>query len=185
CAALTQPDHLAVALVFVTAVMAGMGHVGARIFVLFRPLSAYRLDIAGSIAGIAVFSLLSFFHQPPATWGFMACGGLMLMLAPRIRWWQAAAALAVVTLLCVESFIPDQTWSPYNKLSVEARGGRAPALYVSANNIPYQAARSLAVLKKQKPFYFYPYLHIPRSDLKNVLITGAGTCNETTVALSE
>jgi hypothetical protein len=184
-AALPQPVSLAVTFVLVTAVMAGLGQGVARIFVRFPPLSAYRLDIAGSIAGIAVFSLLSFFNQPPATWGFIACGGLMLMLAPRIRWWQAGAAVAIVTVLCAESFIPSQIWSPYNKLSIEARGGRAPALYVSANNIPYQAARSLAVLREQKPFYFYPYLHIPKSDLKNVLIIGAGTGNDTTVALAE
>jgi hypothetical protein len=91
----------------------------------------------------------------------------------------------IVTLLSLESFIPDQTWSPYNKLSVQVRGGQAAALYVSANNIPYQAARSLAVLKEEKPFYFYPYQHIPMADLKNVLIIGAGTGNDTTVALAE
>jgi len=184
-AALPQPLSLSVVFVLVTAVMAGLGQGVARIFVRFRPLNAYRLDIMGSIAGIAVFSLLSFFNQPPATWGFIACGGLVLMLAPKIRWWQVGAALVIVTLLCLESFVPNQTWSPYNKLSIQARGGHAPALYVSANNIPYQAARSLAVLKEQKKFYFYPYQHIPRSDLKNVLIIGAGTGNDTTVALAE
>jgi len=53
---------------------------------------------------------------------------------------------------------------------------------VSANNIPYQAARSLAVLKKQKPFYFYPYRHVTTSSLANVLIIGAGTGNDVAVA---
>jgi hypothetical protein len=184
-AALPQPVSLSVIFLLATAVMAGLGQGVARIFTRFRPLNAYRLDVAGSIAGIAVFSLLSFFNQPPATWGFIACGGVVLMLAPKVRWWQVGAALVIVTLLCLESFVPNQTWSPYNKLSVEARGGRGPALYVSANNIPYQAARSLAVLRQQKPFYFYPYLHIPKSDLKNVLIIGAGTGNDTAVALAE
>jgi hypothetical protein len=132
--ALPQPVSLSVIFVLVTAVMAGLGQGVARIFTRFRPLSAYRLDIAGSIAGIAVFSLLSFLNQPPATWGFIACGGLVLMLAPRIRWWQVAAGVVIVTLLCLESFIPGQTWSPYNKLSVQVRAGRtAAALYVSAN----------------------------------------------------
>jgi hypothetical protein len=184
-AALPQPVSLAIIFVLVTAVMAGLGQGVARIFTRFRPLNAYRLDVAGSIAGIALFSLLSFFNQPPATWGFIACGGLVLMLAPKVRWWQVGAALVIVTLLCLESFVPNQTWSPYNKLSIQSRGGHAPALYVSANNIPYQAARSLGVLKAQKPFYFYPYQHIAKSDLKNVLIIGAGTGNDTTVALAE
>ena len=59
----------------VVAVMAGLGQGVARIFTKFRPLSAYRLDIAGSIDGILLFSLLSFLNQPPATWGFIACIG--------------------------------------------------------------------------------------------------------------
>ena len=50
-----------------TGVMTGLGQAVARIFVRFKPLSAYRLDIAGSIAGIAVFSGLSFLDLPPAS----------------------------------------------------------------------------------------------------------------------
>jgi protein-L-isoaspartate O-methyltransferase len=183
--ALPQWLSLSIVFVLVVAVMAGLGQGVARIFTKFRPLSAYRLDIAGSIAGILLFSLLSFLNQPPATWGFIACIGLVVMLAPKVKWYQVAAALIIVTLLSIESFVPDQTWSPYNKLSINATHGANAALYVSANNIPYQAARSLALLKKQKPFYFYPYLHIPKTQLKNVLIIGAGTGNDTTVALSE
>jgi hypothetical protein len=52
--------------------MAGLGQGVARIFVRFRPLSAYRLDILGSIAGIALFSLMSFLDQPPLTWALIA-----------------------------------------------------------------------------------------------------------------
>jgi hypothetical protein len=185
-AALPQPLSLAVIFLLVTATMAGLGQGVARIFVGLKPLSAYRMDIAGSIAGIAVFSLLSFLNQPPATWGFIACGGLIAMLAPKVRWWQAGAALAIITLLSLESFIPNQIWSPYNKLSiVNSSTGPAPGLYLSANNIPYQAAHTLPILQKYKPFYFYPYQHIAKSQLKNVLIIGAGSGNDTAVALHE
>jgi hypothetical protein len=185
-AALPQPVSLIVIFLLVTATMAGLGQGVAKIFVGLKPLSAYRMDIAGSIAGIAVFSLLSFLNQPPATWGFIACGGLMLLVGPKIRWWQAGAALVIVTLLSLESFVPNQIWSPYNKLSiVHTTTGRAPGLYLSANNIPYQAAHTLPILAKYKPFYFYPYQHIAKSQLKNVLIIGAGSGNDTAVALHE
>ncbi len=63
--------------------------------------------------------------------------------------------------------------------------GATGALYVSANNIPYQAARSLAVMHKQKAFYFYPYRHVTKASLGNVLIIGSGTGNDAAVALSE
>ena len=118
-------------------------------------------------------------------WGVIAAGGLVLLLGRSARWWQYAAAVVVVIMLAVESAVPHQQWSPYYKISAQLSGKAHPALYVSANNIPYQAARSLTVLHQQKKFYFYPYQHVTRSSLKNVLIVGAGTGNDVAVALSE
>jgi len=185
-AALPRPLSLAVIFVLSTAVMAGFGQAVARMFVTFQPLKAYRLDIFGSILGIAVFTLLSFLELPPVAWGVIAAGGLVVLLGWRYaRWWQYAACAAAVIILAVESAVPNQHWSPYYKISANLVGGDHPALYVSANNIPYQAARSLTVLHEQKKFYFYPYQHVTRSSLKNVLIIGAGTGNDVAVALSE
>jgi hypothetical protein len=183
--ALPQPVSLGVVFVLVAAVMAGLGQGTARLFVGFRPLQAYRFDILGSLAGIAAFTLLSFLDQPPGTWGVIACAGLLVLLAPKVRWWQILAVAAVATLLLLESVVPAQQWSPYNKLAYHQTHGATPALYVSANNIPYQAARSLAVMHKQKAFYFYPYRHITKAALGNVLIIGSGTGNDAAVALAE
>ena len=72
--------------------------------------------------------------------------------------------------------LPNQTWSPYNKLSIQHGGGRNPALYVSANNIPYQAARSVAVMRRQKQFYFKPYHHVTAANLRNVLESAGIAC---------
>ncbi len=181
--ALPRPVSLAVVFLLVTALMSGLGQGVARIFIRFDPLRAYRLDILGSIAGIAVFSALSFLHQPPETWGVIAGVGVLVLL-PRVRWWHVAAVGGVIVMLALESLLPNQMWSPYNKLSIK-RGGHAPAVYVSANNIPYQAARSVAVMRKQKQFYFEPYQHVSKADLRDVLIIGAGTGDDTAVALSE
>jgi hypothetical protein len=183
--ALPQPVSLAVVFLLTVAVMVGIGQGVARIFIRFRPLPAYRLDILGSIAGIAVFSGLAFLDLPPAAWGAIGGCGLAFFLAPRVRWWQLGAIAGVITLLVLESVLPQQRWSPYNKLSTQQTGGHAPALYVSANNIPYQAARSLTVMREQKQFYFYPYRHVIPAGLGNVLIIGAGTGNDSAVALSE
>src|SRR3984957_17245954 len=183
--ALPPPVSLAVIFVLSTAVMAGFGQAVARLFVTFEPLKAYRLDVFGSIAGTAAFTLLAFLELPPVAWGVIAAGGLVLLLGRSARWWQYAAAVVVVVLLAVESAVPHQQWSPYYKISAVVSGKAHPALYVSANNIPYQAARSLTVLHQQKKFYFYPYQHVTRSSLKNVLIVGAGTGNDVAVALSE
>jgi hypothetical protein len=183
--ALPQPVSLGILFLLITGVMAGLGQAVARIFVRFKPLSAYRLDIIGSIAGIVVFSGLSFLDLPPAGWGIIAGCGLVVLLLPRVRWWQIGAVAVIITLLVLESVLPQQRWSPYNKLSYIQTGGQYPALNVSANNIPYQAARGLPALHAQKPFYFYPYRHVTRASLNNVLIIGSGTGNDAAVALSE
>ncbi|HEX7265977.1 MAG TPA: spermidine synthase [Streptosporangiaceae bacterium] len=183
--ALPQPVSLGIVFLLTTGVMAGLGQAVARIFVRFKPLSAYRLDIIGSIAGITVFSGLAFLDLPPAGWGIIACCGLVILLVPRVRWWQLGAVAVIITLLVLESVLPQQRWSPYNKLAYFQTAGQYPALNVSANNIPYQAARSLPAMRAQKPFYFYPYRHVTRAALNNVLIIGAGTGNDAAVALAE
>jgi hypothetical protein len=183
--ALPQPLSLTIVFVLVVGVMAGLGQAVARTFVRFGPLNAYRLDILGSIAGIVAFSALSFLNQPPAAWGSVAAVGLVVLL-PRARWWQLGAAAGVIALLILESLIPGQMWSPYNKLAIQNKHIMSqPAIWVSANNIPYQTAVSLAAMRDRQPFYFYPYQHVTRASLGNVLIIGAGTGNDVAVALSE
>jgi hypothetical protein len=183
--ALPRPVSLGIIFLLSVAVMAGFGQAVSRLFVQFRPLRAYRLDVAGSIAGIVVFTALSFLGLPPMSWGVIAAAGLAFLVGRRPRWWQWAAIGGVFALLVMDSFAPHEQWSPYYKLSVNRQGTAAPAVYVTANNVPYQAARSLRVLHLQKKFYFYPYQHVSRASLANQLIIGAGTGNDVAVALSE
>jgi hypothetical protein len=182
--ALPQPVSFSLVFLLTVAVMAGIGQGVARIFIRFRPLSAYRLDILGSIAGIALFSVLSFLDQPPVTWGAIACAGLVIVLAPRVRMWQVAALGVVVLLLAWQSVTPRQMWSPYNKLTLQKRHGNS-VLFISANNIPYQGIHPLSAIRRNKQFYLLPYQHVSRASLGNVLIIGAGNGNDVAVALSE
>jgi hypothetical protein len=184
--ALPQPLSLAIVFVLVVGVMAGIGQAVARTFVRFRPLNAYRLDILGSIAGIAVFSLLSFLDLPPGVWGAVAGVGLVVLLLPRPQLWQLAAVAGVIALLVVESLLPGQLWSPYNKLTIQyTQFGGQPAIGVSANNVPYQIAISVKAMNPTQTVQFYPYRHVTRASLGNVLIIGAGTGNDAAVALYE
>jgi hypothetical protein len=56
---------------------------------------------------------------------------------------------------------------------------------VSANNIPYQMAVSLNAMSPTQTVQFYPYRHVTRASLGNVLIIGAGTGNDAAVAVYE
>jgi Spermine/spermidine synthase domain len=182
--ALPQPVSFSLVFLLTVAVMAGIGQGVARIFIGFRPLSAYRLDILGSIAGIAFFTLLSFLDQPPVTWGVIAGCGLAVMLLPKIRIWQLTAIAGVIVLLAFESLTPHQEWSPYNKLVLQKRTGNSVEL-VYANNIAYQGVHPLAAIRKHRQFYLYPYQHVSRASLGNVLVIGAGNGNDVAVALSK
>src|SRR5205085_9998942 len=59
---------LGVVFMLTVAVMACIGHGVGETFRRFPPLEAYRLDILGSIGGVAVFTLLSFLKLPPIGW---------------------------------------------------------------------------------------------------------------------
>ncbi len=65
---LPRPVSLSIIFLLSVAVMARFGQAVSPLFVQFRPLPAYRLDVAGSIAGIVVFTALSFLGLPPMSW---------------------------------------------------------------------------------------------------------------------
>jgi spermidine synthase len=90
----------------------------------------------------------------------------------------------VVVLLLWESLTPHQIWSPYNKLTLQNRHGNS-TLFIWANNIPYQGIHPLAAIRQHKQFYLYPYQHVTRASLGNVLVIGAGNGNDVAVALSK
>jgi hypothetical protein len=189
------PEWLSVSLVFllVAATLAGIGQEVARSFKRFSPLEAYRIDILGSLLGITAFSVLSFLWLPPIAWGATACLALVALIWRNLRWWQATSLVVVLVALGIESASSLDHWSPYYK--IHAVHAVAPQLIrgiptrgvitVWANNIPHQTAYPIATLRRFEPFYFYPYRHVNRTRLNNVLIVGAGTGNDVAVALSE
>ena len=186
----SQWVSLPVIFALVVLMMAGLGQALARTFAQFKPLDAYRFDIIGSIGGIALFSALSFVGLPPIAWGAVVAVLFVLLLGLKERWWQWLVIAAVVLMLLGESLSSVDVWSPYYKITtsnitttVDGHGYRG--LSVSANNIPYQTLYSISTLRSIEPFYFFPYRHVTRSSLSNVLVIGAGTGNDVAVALSE
>jgi hypothetical protein len=181
---LSQWVSLPVIFVLVVAVMAGLGQATARTFTNFKPLDAYRFDIIGSVAGIVLFSGLSFIGLPPIAWGAVVAVMFVVLLGFRQSWWQWLAVAAVVVMLLLESLSSVDIWSPYYKITAIQPPGTQD-LVVSANNIPHQTLYPISTLHKIESFYFFLYRHVARASLSNVLIIGAGTGNDVGVALSE
>jgi Spermine/spermidine synthase domain len=176
------PTWVTLPIVFlaVAAVMATIGEGVARTFIRFRPLDAYRLDIAGSIVGIAAFSLLSFLDAKPVIWALIVAVVMLLLFGRRAGLLQVAAVVALVMLLWSESLSSTDIWSPYYRISVSKFGSDEYA--ISVNGIPHQ---NIVPVSKLQKVYSLPYQHDPGNPLNNVLIIGAGTGDDVANALHE
>ena len=174
---------LPVIFVLVTTAMALVAEGVARTFATFPPLAAYRLDILGSLLGIAVFSGLAFLHSPPVVWGAIVAAAFLALLRWRLRPAQLVALLAIVLLLGVVSLAPRQSWSPYYKVSFSHLPLGVEAIKV--NGLPHQSIYPTSLLRRRNAFYLYPYRHLKGRPLGDVLIVGAGNGNDVAVALSQ
>jgi len=150
-------------------------------------LDAYRLDIVGSILGIATFSLMSLLELPPVAWGGVVAVAFLLLLPRGPAATRSVAALIIfVVALSAESFqlhaSPMSTsWSPYYKIEVQKI---ARHYYVAVNGIPHQTISSVAYRRRVEPIYFTPYARIGSRSPGDVLIIGAGTGTDVAIALA-
>jgi len=178
------PTWITLPIVFlaVAIVMAMIGEGVARTFIRFRPLDAYRLDIAGSITGIAAFSLLSFLDAKPVVWALIVALVMLLVYGRRAGLLQVAGVVAIVLLLWSESLSSSDIWSPYYRISVQPTVSPAgPGRYsINVNGIPHQNIIPAHQLQK---VYSQPYLDAPANPLNDVLIVGAGTGDDVANAL--
>src|SRR5437870_4400357 len=149
------------------------------------PLRAYATDIAGSMAGIAAFGLVSVLQTPPGLW-FAVIAGLLLLLAlgsgPTV--WSAVGGLAVVATIYGGFLTPPnatQYWSPYYRIALypDAHG----ILGLSVNGIPHQ---TLWPADDPRKFGFYEqvYRWFPDRTFPRVLVVGAGSGTDVAVALA-
>jgi hypothetical protein len=175
------PSWVTLPVIFLAAaaVMAMISEGVARTFVTFRPLDAYRLDILGSITGIAAFSLLSFIDAKPVAWGGVAAVVFAILYGKRIGVLQVAALALLVFLLAAQTLSSTDLWSPYYRISLFKHG---PNYLIDANGIPHQVMQDTV---RRPPFYYLPYKQSPGNPLTNVLVIGAGSGNDVATALAE
>ena len=174
---------LAVTFVLAFAVMAAIAEGVARTFVRFEALEAYRLDIFGSILGIAAFSALSFLHASPLAWGIVATVVFVVVLRPP-RLVHLAPLAGALIVLGVLSFAPRTQWSPYYRITTTPVAPDG-SVGISVNGRPHQRIMPLDYLREHQAFRFEPYAHAPSNSLGDVLIIGAGSGNDVAIARSE
>jgi spermidine synthase len=144
----------------------------------FRPITAYSLNVAGSLAGIAAFSAVAFLRLPPVVWFGLSFLVLLPFLGRGRRWRAMNLVLLAGSLVIVGVLGWGKLWSPYYKISVEPLRGY-PGTMISVNDISHQV---MLDVEKQALFYDFPYQFFPRG-AEEILIIGAGSGTDTAAAL--
>jgi SAM-dependent methyltransferase len=177
------PKWLSLGIVFLLTflIMAAIAEGVGRLFVRFAPLEAYRWDILGSILGITAFSALSFLHASPVVWGVISAA-IFLAVGTRPRVTQAVSLGIAVAVLGLLSFAPNTQWSPYYRVTTRA-SALDGSVAINVNGRPHQRIMPLALMEETQTHRFEPYRHAPENPLTDVLIIGAGSGNDVTIAL--
>jgi SAM-dependent methyltransferase len=184
----TVPIDLIVAVFFVAIafLFVGLGQVLGRAFDAYPDrVMGYTLNIGGSLAGTAGFSLLSLVQAPPAVWFAICAVGVAFLLwrSGGLNWPRATALLALPFAVSAPAIqwahSHHQTfWSPYYSVEYSPKN-----LGISVNNIGHQEMAPFASGGSS-----YSLIHLLERDLggppfKDVLIIGAGSGNDVDHAL--
>lgn len=185
------PAWLALPVIFLATavIMMGPAELVGQCFKRLPRLESYRLDLVGSLIGIAAFTALSFRYAPPVAWGVLVAVLYVVLLAPRRLITGVVVVLPALTLVFMlgrESLVPHTFWSPYSKIhtnTVTANGHTNTD--ISANGVPHQGVTDAAWRLQVQPFYGNPYLRTPANPHRNVLIVGAGSGTDAAIALTK
>lgn len=168
---------LPIVFVGVAALFVALAQRMAREMAALPPLAAYSVNLAGSLAGVGGFALVSWLEQPPTVWfalAFVAAAPLFHRVRRPVL--VSSALLLLAALGVVHQLSRGAIWSPYYKITVRSEGAET---VLEVNNIFHQ---SMAPLARKEYFYQWPYTVFgPTFD--DVLILGAGSGTDVAAAL--
>ena len=158
-----------------------------------RQLPGYSANLAGSLAGMLLFTAMSFYNTAPAAWMLAGC----LLLSPFVYQQRTLMAAMVGVILLTAIPQPGAFWSPYYRIDFASlpppSGWQTPAAYMLEVNHDYhQKAVDLSPdFVRRYPDYWpnndallsynLPYEMIDNPG--DVLVVGAGTGNDVAAAL--
>jgi spermidine synthase len=155
-------------------------------------LTAYGLNLLGSLAGVLLMFLMSAFWTPPASWFLIAFATLLCFYVRKQSVFMLGAASAVVALMILEWPVSpslQRIYSPYQLLEIghdnkglmeiRAAGHYYQKVYDFSANAETLAANSRARIARD--YYDLPYKILTQP--KDVAVVGAGTGNDVAAAL--
>jgi spermidine synthase len=168
-----------------------LGQLAGRLMTRLPKVEGYSLNLLGSLAGIAVFFLLSLAWTPPAVWmGVAVLAAAPFLAGPRRLAAVAAASLAVILVaLGLMARTGEQTfYSPYQVITLQLPdpAGRVRVPTIKVNHAFFQdvvdcSGRQGGADAATVAYYDLPYRLRPRPG--DVLVVGAGSGNDVAAAL--
>jgi SAM-dependent methyltransferase len=185
---------VAILLLLLVGVMVPIGQwVGFFLDTAPNPVSAYSVNLLGSIAGVWAFAGMAFLWLSPEAWFGLACLLVLVVRRPSRRMVMAGVLLVAgsVGLLLLGRRGPALTyWSPYQKLDLVGWGENRYTIYVNTTGYmsianltgPYLARHpEIARTYRTESSYDAPYRFA--QGVERVLIVGAGAGNDAAAAL--
>jgi hypothetical protein len=191
--AILIPFVLLIALVFVP-----LGQeIGIRLRA-FPPVTAYSINIAGSLAGVLAFAVVSYVELGPPWWFGLGLAALLayhVLTGDRLADLAVAASLFAGVVAVIFAYgVADgrgqrNLWSPYYRVQVSPIPESSPltGYNVRVNRDSHQQALDLAVrpgeverIGVRRSIYDLPYKF---GSPQRVLVVGAGTGNDVAAAL--
>ncbi len=171
---------LPILFVAVAAILVGPAELAAREFKKLPNLTAYRLDLLGSLLGVLAFAGMSFIGANAATWGFVVAVAWFVLVGPRPPILVATSITTFAAIMALQLAAPGVIWSPYSKLSLESV---QDGTLIYSNSIPHQRMFSADDELARSPQYRLPYERLVDGPVGDVLIIGAGSGSDVSIAL--
>lgn len=183
--------------IFSSIVFIPLGSAVGREFKNFAPLVAYSINILGSLAGIGLFALLSFFSTAPMFWFatgmvFFLC--LSIKKRPALSIKKRSVLIfsicfpLILFILSVNSPTKGEIWSPYYKINYFDED-RLTSLIVNGSFHQYivdfreEGLEPGSYIDLTRKDYLRPYQFVKNPE--EVLVLGAGGGNDIAIALQQ
>ncbi|MBI5490683.1 MAG: spermidine synthase [Deltaproteobacteria bacterium] len=165
-----------------TLLFASIAQETGRCFKHYKPLTAYSIDIAGSLFGIVAFTTHSYLGGGPVQWFVVASLAVAVLSTRRTLFDAILMGLGLVMLVYVTSPTDYSRWSPYQRIDVVPQGDQSYQL--RANGIGHQ---TMVPVGHKEPVYDYPYREVVKlrngEPFRRALVIGSGGGTDVSYAL--
>ncbi len=170
-----------------------IGHLVTKLMSHTDSLRAYGYNLIGSIIGVILFTLLSFFWTPPIIW--LSIGFILYLFFAYFS--NLPKALSTFSFLLTVILISatnkadlknQEFYSPYQNISVEHNSSLGMPLTIKSSHIWFQTPLDLSNKFYQEKnvewfnFYNFPF-QISEKKPEKIMIVGSGSGNDVAAAL--